>query len=40
MFNYFLNEKIEKEKREKEQFQEKMKQIEIKRKSRQIYILN
>ena len=34
MYNYFLNEKIEKEKQEKIMNKEKMKQKEIKRKSK------
>lgn len=34
MYNYFINEKIEKEKQEKAQFKEKKKQDEIKRKSK------
>jgi hypothetical protein len=34
MYNYFINEKIEKEKQEKAQSKEKKKQDEIKRKSK------
>jgi hypothetical protein len=34
MYNYFLNEKIEKEKQEKAQSKEKRKQDEIRRKSK------